>query len=129
MKSRIFSTFSHKSDYLFVYSIHFFPGRRPNNCDIVLTFKKTMTTSLAQQLRSLALPQVASQFGSDRRRPSILFDEKEAANLDKATLHDIGVTGLTALIGVDQKFEKFHALLFSDASVDFDRLVMMSLEN
>ena len=81
-----------------------------------------MTTSLAQQLRSLSLPQVTSQFASDRRRPSILFDEKEAANLDKATIHDIGVTGLTALIGVDPKFEKFHALLFSDAAMDFDRL-------
>ena len=86
-----------------------------------------MSTSLAQQLRSLSLPQVASQFSSDRRRPSILFDEKEAANLDKATLHDIGVTGLTALIGVDPHFEKFHALLFSDAAVDFDRLVLVTL--
>ena len=81
-----------------------------------------MSTSLAQQLRSLALPQVTSQFASDKRRPSILFDEKEAANLDKATLHDIGVTGLTALIGVDPHFVKFHSLLFSDAAVDFDRL-------
>ena len=83
-----------------------------------------MTTSLAQQLRTLSLPQVTSQFNSDRRRVSILFDEKEAANLDKATLHDIGVTGLTALTGVDPGFEKFHALLFSDATVDFDRLEM-----
>merc|ERR1712136_618479 len=42
-----------------------------------------MSTSLAQQLRALSLPQVQSQFASDKRRPSILFDEKEAANLDK----------------------------------------------
>ena len=80
-----------------------------------------MTTSLAQQLRTLSLPQVSSQFASDRRRPSILFDEKEAANFDKATLHEIGVTGLTALINVDSHFETFHSLLFSNAAIDFDR--------
>ena len=48
-------------------------------------------TSLAQQLKKLAVPQAQSALGlPDKERKSILFDAKEAANLDKETFYAIG---------------------------------------
>ena len=48
-------------------------------------------TSLAQQLKKLAVPQAQSALGlPDKERKSLLFDVKEAANFDKETFYAIG---------------------------------------
>ena len=47
-------------------------------------------TSLAQQLQRLAVPYTQSVLSEDRRRVSLLFDPKEAANLDRETVFALG---------------------------------------
>lgn len=48
-----------------------------------------MSTSLLEQLNKLKTPQT-SLLLQDKRKPSLLFDTKEAANLDKETVYNIG---------------------------------------
>ena len=47
-------------------------------------------TSLAQQLKRLAVPHTQQVLGDDRRKASLLFDPKEAANIDKETFYALG---------------------------------------
>lgn len=46
-------------------------------------------TSLSRQLRKLAAPQTAL-LTLDKKKPSLLFDPREAANLDRDTVYEIG---------------------------------------
>jgi len=48
-----------------------------------------MATSLAAQLKKLRTPQT-SLLLQDKKRDSLLFDPKEAANLDRETVLNIG---------------------------------------
>ena len=48
-----------------------------------------MATSLAEQLKKLRTPQTTLLL-QDKRKPSLLFDTKEAANLDRDTVYNIG---------------------------------------
>lgn len=48
-----------------------------------------MATSLAEQLKKLRAPQTTLLL-QDKRKPSLLFDTKEAANLDRDTVYNIG---------------------------------------
>lgn len=57
-----------------------------------LSFEMT-STSLAEQLKRLQRPQT-SQLVDLRKRPSILFDAKEAAEKDRETIFEIGLSGL-----------------------------------
>lgn len=81
-----------------------------------------MTTSLADQLRQLAIPQALQQSES-RKKPSLLFDGNEAANLDRDTIYDIGAEGLRDLIRLDPVFKKFSENLFQVSSIALDRSV------
>ena len=47
------------------------------------------TTSLARQLKKLAAPQTTI-LKQDKRKPSLLFDPKEAASLDRDVVYEIG---------------------------------------
>lgn len=49
----------------------------------------TMATSLAAQLKKLRTPQT-NLLLQDKKRPSLLFDPKEAANFDRDTVLSIG---------------------------------------
>lgn len=51
------------------------------------------STSLSEQLKRLQRPQT-SQLVDSRKRPSILFDAKEAAEKDRETIFEIGLSGL-----------------------------------
>lgn len=51
-------------------------------------------TSLARQLERLAVPYTQSLLGQDTRRASLLFDPKEAANLDKEAVFALGMPDL-----------------------------------
>ena len=52
-----------------------------------------MSTSLARQLKKLAAPQT-SLLKLDKKKPSLLFDPKEAANLDRDAFYEIGKLNL-----------------------------------
>ncbi|XP_072367776.1 HEAT repeat-containing protein 1 [Scyliorhinus torazame] len=80
-------------------------------------------TSLAFQLKRLALPQNDLSLLSRKEAPSLLFDCKEAAAIDRDTFFAIGCTGLEELIGIDPSFEEFQSTLFSQASKDLERSV------
>lgn len=80
-------------------------------------------TSLAQQLKRLALPQNDPSYFSRYQAASILFDCKEAACIDRETFFAIGCTGLEELIGIDPSFEAFQLTLFSLSSKGLERSV------
>ena len=48
-----------------------------------------MSTSLARQLKSLAAPQTAL-LNLDTKKPSLLFDPREAANYDRDYFYETG---------------------------------------
>ncbi|XP_018306270.1 HEAT repeat-containing protein 1 [Mycetomoellerius zeteki] len=81
-----------------------------------------MATSLAAQLKKLRTPQT-NLLLQDKKRPSLLFDPKEAANLDRDTVLSIGQSGLEELQKLSSVFDEFQATLFAQSSVNFERAV------
>lgn len=79
-------------------------------------------TSLAQQLERLKAPQT-DILVDQKRRPSLLFDPKQAATYDRETIYEIGVRGLEKLIEFDVVFEKYKNSLFDLKSRDLQRAV------
>ncbi|KAM3962725.1 HEAT repeat containing 1 homolog l(2)k09022 [Aphomia sociella] len=77
-------------------------------------------TSLAEQLKKLAVPQSAI-YKDDDKRPSLLFNPKEAAAKDRETFYEIGLSGLKELITLYEGFRVFEESLFSSSSKDFER--------
>uniref|UniRef100_A0A803SR23 HEAT repeat-containing protein 1 n=1 Tax=Anolis carolinensis TaxID=28377 RepID=A0A803SR23_ANOCA len=86
-------------------------------------------TSLAHQLKRLALPQNDPSLLSRSEAASLLFDCKEAANIDRETFFAIGCTGLEELIGIDASFETFQPTLFSQMSKGLERSVQTKAVN
>nr|XP_002737451.2 PREDICTED: LOW QUALITY PROTEIN: HEAT repeat-containing protein 1 [Saccoglossus kowalevskii] len=81
-------------------------------------------TSLASQLKKLALPQTQqSQLSRDREKASLLFDPKEASSLDRETFYALGVNGLEELIGIDPSFQDYEVTLFDEASKSLERSI------
>ncbi|XP_014204224.1 HEAT repeat-containing protein 1 [Copidosoma floridanum] len=81
-----------------------------------------MATSLAEQLKRLKTPQTALLL-QDKRKPSLLFDTKEAANLDRNTVYSIGLSGLDELIKLCKVFDEFKRTLFAMGSLNLERAV------
>uniref|UniRef100_A0A8B9TUE8 HEAT repeat-containing protein 1 n=1 Tax=Anas platyrhynchos TaxID=8839 RepID=A0A8B9TUE8_ANAPL len=86
-------------------------------------------TSLAEQLRRLALPQSDPSLLSRAEAASLLFDCKEAAAVDRDTFFAIGCTGLEELMGIDPSFEVFQSSLFSPMSKGLERSVQSKAVN
>uniref|UniRef100_A0A6J0T712 HEAT repeat-containing protein 1 n=1 Tax=Pogona vitticeps TaxID=103695 RepID=A0A6J0T712_9SAUR len=86
-------------------------------------------TSLAHQLKRLALPQNDPSLLSRSEAASLLFDCKEAASIDRETFFAIGCTGLEELIGIDPSFEMFQSTLFSQMSKGLERSVQTKAVN
>ncbi|XP_039541398.1 HEAT repeat-containing protein 1-like [Pimephales promelas] len=80
-------------------------------------------TSLAHQLKRLALPQNDSNLLSRREVASVLFDPKDAATMDRSTFYALGCTGLEELMGIDPAFSEFQETLFSQASLTLERSI------
>uniref|UniRef100_A0A8B9K3U5 HEAT repeat-containing protein 1 n=1 Tax=Astyanax mexicanus TaxID=7994 RepID=A0A8B9K3U5_ASTMX len=80
-------------------------------------------TSLAHQLKRLALPQNAPEVFSRKETASLLFEPKHAATLDRASFYALGCTGLEELLGIESAFEEFQETLFSEASMSLERNV------
>ncbi|XP_061612470.1 HEAT repeat-containing protein 1 [Phyllopteryx taeniolatus] len=80
-------------------------------------------TSLAYQLKRLALPQNDLSLLSRKEVASLLFEPKEAATLDRSTFYALGCTGLEELLGFEPAFQEFQDSLFSRASLTLERSV------
>ena len=81
-------------------------------------------TSLAAQLSALrpsASQAAHSDAGGLKQRPSLLFSPSEAADLDAAAIHSIGLSGLAELEKHDPSLHKYEKLLFSRSATDFRR--------
>ncbi|XP_012285727.1 HEAT repeat-containing protein 1 [Orussus abietinus] len=81
-----------------------------------------MGTSLAEQLRKLRAPQTELLL-QDKKRSSLLFDPREAANLDRETVLNIGKSGLQDLIKLSNLFQKYEGTLFAQSSLSLERSV------
>uniref|UniRef100_A0A3B3DK77 HEAT repeat-containing protein 1 n=1 Tax=Oryzias melastigma TaxID=30732 RepID=A0A3B3DK77_ORYME len=80
-------------------------------------------TSLAHQLKRLALPQSDPNLLTRREVASLLFDPKDAATMDRSTFFALGCTGLEELLGFEPAFLEFQDTLFSSSSVTLERSV------
>uniref|UniRef100_A0A7N8XLE0 HEAT repeat-containing protein 1 n=1 Tax=Mastacembelus armatus TaxID=205130 RepID=A0A7N8XLE0_9TELE len=80
-------------------------------------------TSLAHQLKRLALPQNDPNLLTRREVASLLFDPKDAASMDRSTFYALGCTGLEELLGIEPAFLEFQDTLFSRASLTLERSV------
>ncbi|XP_023023708.2 HEAT repeat containing 1 homolog l(2)k09022 [Leptinotarsa decemlineata] len=87
-----------------------------------------MSTSLAEQLQNLALPQTTA-IKRDKKRASLLFDPKEAAGLKRETVYQIGLEGLEELIQKNEVFQQFHDSLFHLTAKDFERSIQTAEAN
>ncbi|XP_030304092.1 HEAT repeat-containing protein 1 [Calypte anna] len=86
-------------------------------------------TSLAEQLKRLALPQTDPSLLNRTEAASLLFSPKEAAGIDRDTFFAIGCTGLEELMGIDPSFEEFQSSLFSSMSKALERSVQTKAVN
>lgn len=87
-----------------------------------------MATSLAEQLRRLATPQTG-QIVDSKKRASILFDVRDAANKDREIIYDIGLSGLHELAVLNPAFTQFEQTLFDRSARDLVRSVESSEVN
>ncbi|EZA62705.1 HEAT repeat-containing protein [Ooceraea biroi] len=87
-----------------------------------------MATSLAAQLKKLRTPQTDLLL-QDKKRASLLFDPKEAANLDRDTVLSIGQSGLQELVKLSVLFDNFKTTLFAQSSLSFERAVQDATVN
>ncbi|KAL5979881.1 hypothetical protein ACLOJK_038993 [Asimina triloba] len=90
-----------------------------------------MATSLASQLLRIK-PFVQGEAGGRKRpftRPSVIFDPKEAADIDAETILSIALSGLEVLIQADERFRRYKDTIFSHKSSDLDRETMVIEEN
>lgn len=81
-----------------------------------------MSTSLAEQLRRLKTPQTSLLVDS-KKRASILFNPKEAAEKDRETIFDIGYSGFEDLVKLNPSILQFQASLFDKNAREFQRAV------
>lgn len=87
-----------------------------------------MSTSLAEQLQKLAVPQT-TVLTRDKKRVSLLFDPREAANFSKEIFYQIGIDGLEELKDRNPAFNQFESTLFNIVSKDFERSVQTEEAN
>ncbi|RDX79717.1 hypothetical protein CR513_39830, partial [Mucuna pruriens] len=85
-----------------------------------------MATSIASQLEAMrSFARTDSEpLKRPLTRPSILFDPKEAADVDIETIFSIALQGLEVLIDTDERFRNYKNDLFSHRSKELDRELM-----
>ncbi|XP_056153009.1 HEAT repeat-containing protein 1 [Lampris incognitus] len=86
-------------------------------------------TSLAHQLKRLALPQSDPSLLTRKEVASLLFDPKDAATMDRSTFYALGCTGLEELLGVEPAFLEFQNTLFNQASLTLERSIQSKKVN
>ncbi|XP_057972834.1 uncharacterized protein At3g06530 [Malania oleifera] len=90
-----------------------------------------MATTIASQLQAVrSFLQVDPELPKRPfTRPSIIFDPKEAADIDIDTILGIALSGLEVLLGIDVHFRNYKNDLFSHKSRELDRELMGIEEN
>ncbi|KAJ7987637.1 hypothetical protein DPEC_G00328550 [Dallia pectoralis] len=94
-----------------------------------LDLENVKMTSLAHQLKRLALPQNDPDLLTRREVASLLFDRKDAASMDRSTFFALGCTGLEELLGIEPAFSEFQETLFSQSSMGLERSVQVKEVN
>ncbi|XP_047063936.1 uncharacterized protein At3g06530-like [Lolium rigidum] len=87
--------------------------------------------SIASQLQAIksALGSAPEAPRGPITRPSVLFDAKEAADIDLRAILPIALSGLEHLTGVDERFAKYRKTLFSETSLELNREQQTTKEN
>ncbi len=80
-----------------------------------------MATSLAQQLKQLRTDTGNPSLHKKSREVSLLFESKQAANIDLDTLHSIGLEGISELKKSEERFAPFEHTLFSKSAREIQR--------
>lgn len=80
-------------------------------------------SSLAAQLAKLSGG--AQGYLLQKNKPSLLFDRKQAAQMDKDSLLSLARTGLEDFISQNSAFKEFEVTLFSDKFKDLNRSLMV----
>nr|GEW70692.1 hypothetical protein [Tanacetum cinerariifolium] len=90
-----------------------------------------MATSIASQLEAIRSIVKADNDPHKRpfTRPSILFDAKEAADIDIDTLFNLASSGLEILVSQDERFGNYKNDLFTHKRRELDRELMGIEEN
>ena len=79
-------------------------------------------SSLARQLQQLQIPgSLPSAVAKTSKKASLLFDAKEAADIDNETIFSIALNGLEELKVIEPGFSSFDNSLFGDASKSLER--------
>ena len=94
--------------------------------------KMTKLSSLARQLRNIQ--QTDHSIGGisttqHRFIASFLFDEREAGDIDNATILTIAKGGLEELKAVEPAFGKFEIVLFGENTIELHRATMTKQQN
>ncbi|XP_039121366.1 uncharacterized protein At3g06530-like [Dioscorea cayenensis subsp. rotundata] len=89
-----------------------------------------MATALASQIREIKAVLRGREDPLRRpiTRPSIIFDPKEAADIDLRTILSLALSGLDVLNELDSRFGKYRNTLFSHTSLEVDREKMVPKE-
>ncbi|KAL6980908.1 hypothetical protein U1Q18_022544 [Sarracenia purpurea var. burkii] len=85
-----------------------------------------MASSIASQLQAIK-SLIKTDSDPQKRpftRPSILFNPKDAADIDLDALFSIALSGLEVLISTDERFKNYKNDLFSHKSRELDRELM-----
>jgi len=84
---------------------------------------ETIMSCLAKQLQKLQIPtaQTAASAKKQTFKASLLFDGKEASNIDNETIFSLAINGLEELKFIEPAFEKFKENLFSEVSKKLER--------
>lgn len=60
-----------------------------------------------------------------KARASLLFDPKAAADVDRETIFELGLSGFQKLVSLDSQFNQFGETLFSTAMKSQDRMLLV----
>ncbi|KAJ4840356.1 hypothetical protein Tsubulata_007625 [Turnera subulata] len=91
-----------------------------------------MATSIASQLQALRSAfQIEPEQPRKRpiTRPSVLYDPREAADIDIDTIFGVALSGLEVLVSVDERFGNYKSDLFGHKTKELDRELLKEDEN
>lgn len=87
-----------------------------------------MATALSEQLNRLAVPQT-SLLKQDKKKASLLFDKKQAAEISREVYYQIALDGFEELKQKCALFTSFQNTLFHITSKEFERSVHDTVAN
>ncbi|KAK1306394.1 Uncharacterized protein QJS10_CPA10g00970 [Acorus calamus] len=88
-----------------------------------------MATSIGSQLKALKLFAIEEPQKRPHIEPSVIFDAKEAADIDRKSILLIAISGLDALANVESRFGIYRSTLFRQGSLNEDRSYLREEEN